>query len=243
MTKAASSVTETGATLNATVNPEGTTVTKCEFEYGTSTSYGKTAPCASAPGSGSSSVGVSAAITGLSANTTYDFRIVATNGGGESKGLNETFKTTAPAAGPPAVMIGQLLQEVSSSHIPHSIRHELSGLLSDALRGLEELSDYGQLASAPRGVVLRSLPTRGLMLSPKAKKADRHRHQDRHRHESSHQRACNALEEFIDVIEDDQRGRKPQIPANLASAWSQAAHSIETSLGCGSDQHPGDSDD
>src|ERR1019366_6805154 len=104
VTKAASSITETGATLNATVNPEGTTVTECKFEYGTSTSYGKTAPCATAPGSGSSPVGVSAAITGLSANTTYDFRIVATNGGGESKGLNETFKTIAPALNRPAVV-------------------------------------------------------------------------------------------------------------------------------------------
>ena len=35
VTKAASAVTQTTATLNATVNPEGAEVTKCEFEYGT----------------------------------------------------------------------------------------------------------------------------------------------------------------------------------------------------------------
>ena len=35
MTKPASSVTQTTATLNATVNPNGGEVSKCEFEYGT----------------------------------------------------------------------------------------------------------------------------------------------------------------------------------------------------------------
>ena len=43
MTDTASSVTQTAATLNATVNPNGGEVSECEFEYGTTTSYGKTA--------------------------------------------------------------------------------------------------------------------------------------------------------------------------------------------------------
>jgi len=92
-TKAVSSVTQTTATLNATVNPNGGEVSRCEFEYGETTSYGKMAPCASLPGSGTSAVEVSASISGLAANTTYHFRIVATNGGGMSKGSDETFKT------------------------------------------------------------------------------------------------------------------------------------------------------
>ena len=60
------SITETTATLNATVNPSGETVTECKFEYGTSTSYSSSAPCSSLPGSASSPVAVSAEITGLS---------------------------------------------------------------------------------------------------------------------------------------------------------------------------------
>src|ERR1019366_3282360 len=93
VTKAASSLTQTTATLNATVNPNGGNVSKCEFEYGTTIAYGKTATCTPSPGSGSSPVEVSAAVTGLLANTPYHFRISATNAGGESKGSDETLKT------------------------------------------------------------------------------------------------------------------------------------------------------
>src|SRR5262249_60861759 len=55
------------------------------------------------PGSGMSPVAVSASVGSLTANTTYDFRIVATNAGGESKGENESFKTLEEAhLAPPA---------------------------------------------------------------------------------------------------------------------------------------------
>ena len=67
VTKPASSSPRPRPTLNATVNPNGGEVSKCEFEYGTTISYGSTAPCSSLPGSGTSPVAVSAAITGLSA--------------------------------------------------------------------------------------------------------------------------------------------------------------------------------
>src|SRR5208283_5436348 len=101
VTKAATSVTQTTATLTATVNPNGGNVTKCEFEYGETISYGKTASCSSLPGSGTSPVEVSAAVTGLTANTTYHFRIVASNAGGEGKGSDEALKT---APNPPTVV-------------------------------------------------------------------------------------------------------------------------------------------
>jgi hypothetical protein len=96
-TKPALAPAQTTATLNATVNPNGGEVSKCEFEYSTTISYGKTASCASLPGSGTSAVAVSASVTGLAANTTYHFRISATNAGGTSKGADQEFKTLANA--------------------------------------------------------------------------------------------------------------------------------------------------
>ncbi len=92
VTGQASSVAGKSATLNGTVDPDGTTITDCHFEYGPTASYGQSQPCASTP-SGSSPVAVSADITGLPENTTYHFRLVAANSGGSYTGSDETFTT------------------------------------------------------------------------------------------------------------------------------------------------------
>ena len=93
LTEPASSIGQTTATLNATVNPRGLEVGECELEYGTTRSYGASAPCAPAPGSGTSAVAVSASLTGLKNNTTYHFRVLASSPGGTSYGSDETFRT------------------------------------------------------------------------------------------------------------------------------------------------------
>jgi hypothetical protein len=98
VTGSASSVTQTAATLNATVNPNGETVGDCHLEYGTTTAYGSSASCAAAPGSGTSAVAVSAPITGLTPSVTYHFRAVATSGAGTSRGADATFATAASPA-------------------------------------------------------------------------------------------------------------------------------------------------
>jgi phosphodiesterase/alkaline phosphatase D-like protein len=103
-----SSITATSATLNATVNPNGGLVTECRLEYGLTTSYGHSESCSPSPGFGTSAVSVSAAVTGLSPNTTYHYRIVATNAGGKSEGTDQMFTTLPP--GPPAVRTGEATQ-------------------------------------------------------------------------------------------------------------------------------------
>jgi alpha-tubulin suppressor-like RCC1 family protein len=100
-TEAASSIATTAATLNATVNPQGLSV-ECKLEYGTTTAYGSSAACTPFPGYGETPVAVSAAVSGLSANTTYHFRVWAKSAGGTSLGEDRTF-TTLPPASPPTV--------------------------------------------------------------------------------------------------------------------------------------------
>jgi hypothetical protein len=95
-TGAASSITQTSATLHAEVNPNGQKVTECKLEYGTTTAYGSSAPCEAPPGSVNKLVTVTASLTGLTAVTTYHFRIVATNAQGTSEGNDETFATLLP---------------------------------------------------------------------------------------------------------------------------------------------------
>jgi len=96
-TLAASAIAEKGATLNGKVNPNGAE-TKMYFEYGTTTSYGSKTSEVSV-GSGTTTLEKSQAISGLSANTTYHYRVVASNSAGSSHGIDRTFTT----AGAPTV--------------------------------------------------------------------------------------------------------------------------------------------
>ncbi len=103
LTGHASEVTRASATLNGTVDPQGLSVSDCHFEYGTSPMYGQSAPCAEPLGSGGEAVPASAPVTGLSRNTSYYFRIVATNSDGTAYGAQQTFKTLPY---PPTVTTG-----------------------------------------------------------------------------------------------------------------------------------------
>lgn len=102
ITGPATSITRSTATLEATVNPNGDEVTSCKLEYGETTSYDASVPCSPAPGEGSSPVAVSAAIADLAANTTYHYRVVASNAGGISEGADATFTTLVA---PPTIVV------------------------------------------------------------------------------------------------------------------------------------------
>jgi parallel beta-helix repeat protein len=93
-------VTTTAVTLGGSVNPEGgaTTVT---FVYGTdpSLSTGTTTTAGQAIGSGTSSVAVTAALTGLQPGTMYYDEVVATSADGTTIGAILSFTTVgAPVA-------------------------------------------------------------------------------------------------------------------------------------------------
>jgi DNA-binding beta-propeller fold protein YncE len=93
ITGAASNITATGATLNGTVNPDGLQANECRFEYGTTPSYGHTAPCVEVVGGASSEVQVHADVSDLTPGTAYHFRLVASNENGSSFGGDAEFTT------------------------------------------------------------------------------------------------------------------------------------------------------
>jgi hypothetical protein len=92
-TGAASALTGTTATVSGTVNPNGSPIEECFFEYGPTESYGSEAPCMPQPGGGSVPVSVTAGLTGLQGGTTYHYRIFAEGEGGPSHGGDGTLTT------------------------------------------------------------------------------------------------------------------------------------------------------
>lgn len=92
------SVALTNATLTGTVNPEGLQLSDCRFEYGpiTTTGFASEAPCSPAAAAippTSTARQVSAAVSGLDANTTYKVRLSATNTNGTEVSKTLTFTT------------------------------------------------------------------------------------------------------------------------------------------------------
>ena len=91
-TGSATNITSNSATLNGVVNPNGV-ATGAFFQWGTTVSYGNLTT-SQVLGSGTSNVNISANLTGLSSNTTYHFRTVATNSAaGTTYGEDRGFKT------------------------------------------------------------------------------------------------------------------------------------------------------
>lgn len=92
ITLAATSVTSGGATLNGTVNAN-TLATNVIFEWGLTTAYGQTATATPPTVTGNTVTAVEAAITGLTSNTTYHFRVKGSNLAGTTNGQDLTFTT------------------------------------------------------------------------------------------------------------------------------------------------------
>jgi hypothetical protein len=89
------SVGDNVATMSAEVVAQGAS-TSYEFEYGTTTSFGRSTPLASAGSAGGGEY-VTALLEGLEPNTTYAYRLKASNSGGEATTDIGTFTTTTPS--------------------------------------------------------------------------------------------------------------------------------------------------
>jgi hypothetical protein len=97
----ATNVTATSVDLNAQINPGGLDTTY-HFEYGTTGSYGASIPILDEDiGEGTSDVAKSQHVTGLSANTTYHWRVVAKSAAGVTTGGDHTFVYPTTGGGLP----------------------------------------------------------------------------------------------------------------------------------------------
>ncbi|REJ85131.1 MAG: hypothetical protein DWQ36_14715 [Acidobacteria bacterium] len=122
-TNAATSISQTSATLNASVDPNGSSTTVF-FDYGTTPGLGSTVTHGGI-GSGTSPVSTPQSLTGLSCGTQYYFRARASNSGGTSNGNTLNFNTTACPQPPPTVTtnaatsIGQTSATLNASVDPN----------------------------------------------------------------------------------------------------------------------------
>jgi len=145
----ASPVAFTSATLNGTINPRGATASGW-FEYGTTPAYGS----ASSPqvlGNGSSAVGVSQTLLQLAANTTYYFRLGASNQFGASYGANQSF-TTASNSAPIISSIANVSTPLNTPPPPVSFQVSEAGISAGSLT--VTASCFDSTLVPPAGLIL-----------------------------------------------------------------------------------------
>jgi hypothetical protein len=98
-TEPVSGVKPVSATFNGTVNPDEAGAATCRFEWGTSTAFGEPpAPCSPASVEGNSPVAVHAVLS-LQPDTTYYYRLRASNANGTNPGeafQDQEFHTPGP---------------------------------------------------------------------------------------------------------------------------------------------------
>jgi hypothetical protein len=142
-TNPASLIGSYSSRLNGSLNPHGLTTT-VYFQYGTTTSYGLT----TAPQSqtGSTYRNISANIGGLTASTTYHFRIVATNSAGTRYGTDRTFTTLSPTGLP--VVITNPATNVASSSAKLNGRVDPHGLSTSVHFQYGTTTSYGSITAS-----------------------------------------------------------------------------------------------
>lgn len=99
-TEPAISVTQTAATIKGKVNPHGGAVSSCQFELGTTLSYGTSILCPASPGSVTTEVMESKALAGLTPGTAYHYRLVVSTNAGTVAGNDVKFTTASVAITP-----------------------------------------------------------------------------------------------------------------------------------------------
>ncbi len=111
-------VTNTGATLTATVNPQGLETASIVFEYGQTLALNQTAQATPQSLGGRDPVEVSATLTNLEPLRRYSFRIRAENADGSAVGSRVSF---TPGATPPLVTTNGAVASTTTANLTGTI--------------------------------------------------------------------------------------------------------------------------
>jgi hypothetical protein len=138
-------VLSSAAELTGEVNPH-LAQTTYKFEWGPTTAYGNVSPVPEGDaGAGSTAVPVAAKLTGLSPDTTYHFRLIATNKYGSTSTVDQTFNFR-----PPNCPNSQLRQETRSNSLPDCRAFELvSPSFAQGTRIRPNLGPWAPFATSP----------------------------------------------------------------------------------------------
>jgi hypothetical protein len=128
---APTNLTATTATLNGSVNPEGQTISDCSFYYGTAVAtLTKTACSVAATGiTGTSPIGVTVNVTGLTQKTAYiDTVILTTSSGALVVAPLGTFTTPATALAPTATTTAASAVSATTATLHATVNAEGQGI-------------------------------------------------------------------------------------------------------------------
>ena len=157
-------VSDSAATLRASVNPRGHSTTY-QFEYGTDTGYGHTAPAAPAAiGSGINPVSVAEGIIGLDPATTYHFRLIAQSSDGTDHGPDATFTTFGVPATSDTNCPNQVFRTGPGASLPDCRAYEQASPADKRGNSIVGQVDFNQAAADGHAAVFGSyqpLPTSG----------------------------------------------------------------------------------
>jgi hypothetical protein len=109
----ASEITESSVILNGIVNAKGLT-TFIFFELGETTDYGLSITPLIEQINGNTDTNVNVVVSGLTPNTTYHFRVFATNTKGERYGADQTFTTLVRRSW---LLVGETVSSISETDV------------------------------------------------------------------------------------------------------------------------------
>ncbi len=154
-TGAADALQPTSAEVQASVNPKGSAVSTCTFQYGPSAALGSEAGCTLGQGL-LGRLPARAQLSGLAPGTTYYYRVFAANAGGSAQGAAHTFTTApAPPVNPPPPSLPPPVLARTGNIAPASghVLVQLPGTHRFTTLTAAEQVPFGTLINATHGTV------------------------------------------------------------------------------------------